>query len=432
MSCAAGGEGESSSTELAGLRAELLRANTVLLEVLEGLDHLDAQAFLDETLTQELAHAGQTLEALKPWDLLPERSFRTYTRGPNHVRLRRLLDFVHAGDRVLDIGVGYGYVTSMLLRERALKGYCGVDLADRFLKATAQGLSANGLAQRPAQLEILNLYDLTPEFVNRHSPNLVILLEVLEHLPDAEQAFKTLGDTIAGETDLLFTVPMHRRLESVWGHRSIFDLARLRRLCRTAGLTLHHCEPLHNVWMLAVASQSPEISSRVLQAARPQPPSGQPQPRVSGYRFVDVDLTDCSITTGPGIEAASASMPKEGIACLATGRQAAVELHVSGLGLLRWEATFARPEIVEMVTIAGFDEGGNERVTWQWVAADGPALTPRRQTYVLRAGESRSGFRGAGRPEDAASVRRLRITCEVKAEGEAMRIHRLAYVSAEH
>src|SRR3954451_18003573 len=55
---------------------------------------------------RDALRARRELAVLRRWERGSDSSYRTYTNEAHHVRLRRLLDFVHDGDRVLDVGIG--------------------------------------------------------------------------------------------------------------------------------------------------------------------------------------------------------------------------------------------------------------------------------------------------------------------------------------
>ena len=215
----------SRSRALPLLRDELIQANLEKLRMLELLTYEDAGRLFERLLDEELAAVRASMPTLQQWEGLPRRSFRIYSRGANVVRLRRLLDWVMDGERILDIGTGLGYVTTMLLRHCTVEYYCGIDIHERYLAIVEEGLRVNGAAGVPHVLERLDLFKLTPEFVDHHRPTLVIVLEVLEHLRDPATALQTIAAAVPPSADVLFTVPMHGRLESVKGHLSVFDAA---------------------------------------------------------------------------------------------------------------------------------------------------------------------------------------------------------------
>jgi hypothetical protein len=94
---------------------------------------------------------------------------------------------------------------------------------------------------------------------------------VLEHVPDPEKALKALADALPSGADLVFSVPLYGRLESVWGHLTTFDAARLKAMCASAGLYVHSVEPVANTWTFVVASRRATASDRVRAAAAAAP-----------------------------------------------------------------------------------------------------------------------------------------------------------------
>jgi SAM-dependent methyltransferase len=334
--------------------------------------------------------------------------------------MSRLLDFVHDGDRVLDIGTGYGYVATMLHRERRLAHYCGVDLAERYLSGVREGMRANGLDAAAMHLELLDLLDLTREFVARHRPSVAIVLEVLEHVRDVDRAFAALGGALGPDTDLLFTVPMNRRIETVWGHASLFDVARVQRLCSGAGLVLHHLEPLHNVWMLGLASASGAVPERLTAAAATPAPAPPAEP-ASHYVFRNVATRGerglASLAGGADGVAAG----EDGLTWRGDGA-AAMEIDAAAPAVVRIELAVSDPGGVDLV-LTGTGAGG-ELVAWTF----GPeALREAPRTYVLRPGESQDGIEAQGTAVEARAVTRLRLGWSAQRPA-TVTLGRLAYV----
>ena len=185
--------------------------------------------------------------------------------------MRRVLDVVEPGDRVLDIGVNYGYLAGVLLRDGRLSAYTGLDLSEHLLEAVQQMREVNSLTDVPCKLAVQNLYDLTPEWVAETDPDLVVLLEVLEHVPNAEQALTTIARCIRPDAAIVFSLPVLGRLEACWGHVSMFDTARVRRMIASAGLIVQHVEAVHDTWQLVVVSPTNRVLPRVVGLASPPP-----------------------------------------------------------------------------------------------------------------------------------------------------------------
>ena len=418
------------------LRDRVLATSWQYLDVIERLGAGPTGRLLAERIEAERAQAGVKLPPLERWPSLPERSYGTYVGGTNPVRMARLLDFVQAGDRVLDIGIGYGYVTSVLARTGLLEHYCGIDLTDRYITTAREGLEFNRLPSENVHLEVGDLYELSAEWVERHRPNLVFLLEVLEHVPDTQAGLKTLADALAPGTSVLFTVPTIGRLEGVWGHRSLFDQQRIRQLCEGAGLTIQYVEPLHNVWTLVMASTTPEIPSRLLAAAAAPTPIPAPAPE-HDYVFRDVELkrpSDVFRRTGrPKRGRALVKRTREGVRCEVSptpGQDApyygGIAIEVDAPGIVRLQVEYESLGNVEAVFVDGYE--GDTRVgRWKWVVADAPTS----DDVVVHVLKPRGGgrFKPVGRI-DAARIERLELYVELKGgAGEtAFVLRRAAYV----
>jgi 2-polyprenyl-3-methyl-5-hydroxy-6-metoxy-1,4-benzoquinol methylase len=411
---------------LAGSRERALEAAWAQVRLLSRLEHRQANQLLADVLERERAHAMETLAPLRPWPLLPETSFATYTRGPNQVRIRRVLDFIRAGDHVLDIGIGYGYLSTVLIRDTKLDYYCGVDLSQRYLDTARRGIEENGLVSANYELKILNLYDLSPAFLKEHRPNLILLLEVLEHIPNPELAFQTLGAAVEEGTSVLFTVPMLGRLEGVWGHRSLYDEARIVALCHHAGLTMDHVEPVHNTWILALASRSGELKSTQSSptGSRQEPPIRE---RLSGrYFFQSVRLGRVNIEAIGS--ATDISVGSKGVSFRVEGAQGGgITLPVPEPEVFRAEITWEEAENLEAVTVEAAAEG-TPRMRWHWpiTAKNKPGMAP--ITHVFRNGRGARHFSPSlsTGPEGVTGLN-FRLTARDGASTSAT-LHRLAFV----
>lgn len=206
-------------------------------------------------------------------DHVPATRVSMYESEGNIVRYRRVIDFLTEGERVYEVGLGYGYLGVLMLREGRLARYRGVDLEEGFVRRTRTMLEVNGLAGR-AEVAQQNLYDLTRADLEEFGAGLLVCCEVIEHVPDAEEALAVLARALPEGTDLLFSIPLVGRLESVWGHTQIFGAARIQAMIAGAGLVAHHVEALHDTWALVLASTTPEPSPRAAAALEAVAPVG--------------------------------------------------------------------------------------------------------------------------------------------------------------
>lgn len=424
------------TSETEAFRDRLLATSWQLLTVLEQLTSGQAQRMLAASRQADIEHATGRLQPLESWEGLPKTSYRTYLGGNNHVRVARLLDFLEPGDRVLDIGIGYGYVTSALVRTGILGSYVGIDLTQRFIDSARQGLSVNGLPDDNVHLEVADLYDLTSEWVARHDPTLVTVLEVLEHVPDTQKALDVLGSTLPSGCSVLFTVPMLGRLEGVWGHASVFDRARLEAMCAHSGLTIQYVEPLHNVWTLVLATTTPEVPTRLVSAARAAPPPA-PVTLPHDYTFRDVELNGDAKryrrAGQPQNGRQKITVTRQGVRC-EVGPKAGAEppysgglsLDVKAPGILRLDVRYDRPEGIEAVFADGY--AGKQRVArWKWRLGPRGIGAGERVVHVLKPG-------GGGRfvtegPIRPGRIERVEFYLQLKPEAReaAFTVVRAAY-----
>jgi SAM-dependent methyltransferase len=407
---------------------------------LESVEQRTARWLSARSRRLELERARATLLPLAPWDLIPDSSYATYTGPANHVRIRRILDFVLDGDRILDLGIGFGYVTGILLRERHLAHYCGTDLRPRFLDATRAMLVANALDERPCELHVLDLYQLTADFLGRVAPDLVLLLEVLEHVEDPVGALRTIAQATPQDTLILATVPLLGRLEGVWGHRSVFGRERVAEIWLEAGLTIHRIEPVYNVWALVLASRTEAPPERLTGAPR-HPRLLGPLARLLARRgraprhhtFTDIAMNGPEAAyRRPAEEAEVDLVPRRvGLRCTVTaqapnGLTGGVSLATKEPSIVRLQLSLLNPEQIDAVTVAGYDRAGLEKLRWEWSGT----LSGDRLTHVLKSGAS--GRRFDGRPEDdPTDVERVELTLRVRKGCTAgFMLHRAAFLRA--
>ena len=344
----------------------------------------------------------------------------------NTLRYRRTMDFAREGDRIFDVGFGHGYLAAQLILGRRVASYDAIDIIDS-MKATAEKVfAANGLGDAPIRLAKGNLYDLTRDRLEGTGTNLVICCEVLEHVPDPERALRVLADALPDDADLVFSVPLHGRLENVWGHLSVFDVARLKDMLDLAGLHAHHVEPLANTWTLVVANRDPAPSTRVRQAA------GRPRTRVSAPLTVHrdfVDVTPAQLNPTPPSSTGYCQIGPEPddereVRCLVTGR-GGVTFPVTGLEALRLVVKFHEVDSVERIVVTARHKG-SKAARWVWEPEAGD-LTPGLRTFSLRPGQwSRSFIGGAHKGLPAAD--KVNVVIEQPSDEQASFSLRVAYL----
>jgi 2-polyprenyl-3-methyl-5-hydroxy-6-metoxy-1,4-benzoquinol methylase len=336
-----------------------------------------------------IARAVRRVQPLRRWEGIPDRTFARYTEGGNAVRIARVRDLVPAGRRILDIGIGHGYVAGVLLRDRRPSHYCGVDLREARTAATRAMIEANDLDDRPVELVVRNILEVDSDFWRHHDPEMVLLLEVLEHLSDPAAALRAIGAGVRPGTRVLFTVPLYGRLERIWGHRSVFDRRRLEWLCQHAGLVIERAQPLQSTWSLVLARK---VSGSI------EAPRGESV----GYTFSQVPVR-------PGD-----ARPDGG-----------VRLRMPNPRVVRVELSVDPPGRARQLRIQGLDESGSPRVEWA-----GPADPGRRTTYVLRPGKPARSL-AASPGGDVEAVAWIDVSAVPEPGTDlTLTVHRAAYVAA--
>jgi 2-polyprenyl-3-methyl-5-hydroxy-6-metoxy-1,4-benzoquinol methylase len=391
---------EGSSNPLELLRDEHVRQGFVALDVLERLDPRPARQLLKDRLEVDVRRAADTLPVLPETPGATPRNYKTMTSETNHTRVRRLLDFVASGDRVLEIGVGFGYITAVLMRDAAISGYAGIDIIDRQIAAAGRMAKIYNTASVPIHLELKNVYDLSPEWVEQHDPDLVLLLEVLEHVPDAEGALATIAKCVREDTSILFSVPTNGRIETVWGHVSIFDGARIRSMCAQAGLVIQHIETVQDQWVFVLTTKSSSVPPRLLELIRRSPAlESDRAPAIT--RFIGVSPTEVTLQRDRRTGKATLELDSEGGARVVgasrslRGRTAAVRFPVPGDARLRLEISFDEPSNVKNVEVNFRGARGMRSVRWIW-DCNKQQPSSERKTYVLRPGKRYGPFKPFG------------------------------------
>jgi 2-polyprenyl-3-methyl-5-hydroxy-6-metoxy-1,4-benzoquinol methylase len=426
---------DGSSDALEFLRDEHVRQGFDALEGLERLDPGTARRLFKDRLEAEARRAADTVPVLPKPPKMSDFNYGIMTGETNHTRVSRVLDFVDPEDRILEIGVGHGYMTGMLVRETALGSYTGIDIKEGQL-ATARAMAElHRTRSVPIHLEVRSVYDLTPEWVAEHEPDLVLILEVLEHLPDAEKALATLADCVREDAAILFSVPTHGRLEIVWGHLSIFDAERVRAMCTQAGLVAQHVEVVQDQWVFVLATKSRSVPRRLLDVIRR--PSTPPPPTAPVVReFVPVPMDSVTPSSRASAGTVVEHVGDNGVRVTsgksrAFGRKkaAAVQFPVAGDERLRLEFSSETPGNVKTVQVNLRAPSGTSTVQWIWNCSKETAA--RKRTFSLRPGKKTGPFK----PYGVAKLGRAdtgEVVVEARSARKAMSftLHRLASASA--
>ena len=342
-------------------------------------------------------HATDAVDPLGS-SVMPPRRARAYESRTNMTRFARTLEFVRPGDRVYDIGLGHGYLPGVLLRDGQLESYRGVDLVPANVRHTQEVIDNLGAGDR-ASAAVGDLYATTRDELTSRGTTLAICCEVIEHVPDPEQALAVLAEALPDGAELLFSVPLLTRLEGVWGHVAFFDTHRVQAMVAAAGLTAHVVEAVANTWAFILASRDPSASTRGLQAVAASSTGFAPPSMEVPTRTRSIDLA--TIAAEPSTRVASMdenviAADDAGLTCRMTARPGdkaatgGLRLPVSDAAGFRFEV---EPDPVEFMHWIRVDAYADDELVarWRWRPEKRPAQTAR-TTAVLRAGRRGTKF----------------------------------------
>ena len=434
-------------------RRDDVRSQWRVVERLERLPEADARRLHAAAYAAQYDHAIAHLPELKRWSKLPDRNRRVYMSKSDQSRVWRVCQFLSGDDRVLDIGMGHGWTAGILAQAVRPAAYAGIDLTDGKFDSVREMAEVNGLDASSWYLGVKDLYDLTPEWVAQRDPTILLLLEVLEHVPDPQRALATIADSIGPETELLFSVPMLGRIESCWGHVSIFDAHRVRQLCENAGLHVHWVEPLYNTWQLLLVSKSPTPPAR-LASVPPSPLSdaaglapdeddcdetplraSNGDPAFHRASLKPSALAPSAWTTpqsrsqvGP-FETGGVRLDAQGQRGLFGGDQyAGIAVPVGGLRVLRLEISLPESAGVSRLLVEGRDGDGRRTLLWELRRGLRRRMRKATTTYVLRPGQASGGFRSLDQ-SDPGATRVVEVVARLRPRAKAaLVVRRVAVV----
>ncbi|HTY71421.1 MAG TPA: class I SAM-dependent methyltransferase [Actinomycetes bacterium] len=379
----------------------LVRSGWDTLDLLGMIGAQRSKALLSHRWDAERERGAQWFRPLRRPEGWTARSTEVYETPNTLARFRRTLDFVGHGDRVLEIGTGKGYTAGLFLRDGGAAAYLGIELDPRNVVKANEVLAVNGLDDRGRVMQG-DLYDLDPRLVAEFAPTLVVCVEVLEHVDDPEKAVRALADALPPDADLLVSVPVNGRLESVWGHVSIFDADRTRRMIEDAGLHVHAVDVAADKWALILSSHRAEASPRAAVAAVAavegrEPPPPRPGPRA----FHRIDLaTARPARTAKGVDAPRIAPAKEGVTCTVSAARSRLPRlggHTGGLAFdvasargLRLELDTAEADGLKAVVVDAY-AGETLIARWRWDLAKRPPSKPK-ITFVFGEGRQEAFF----------------------------------------
>ncbi len=273
---------------------------------------------------------------------------------------------------------------------------------------------------RPTTRQVMDLFDLTPEFVAEHRPDVALLLEVVEHVDDPAAALRTVASVLDDDTMLVFSVPLLGRIEACWGHVSLFDDRRIRALCDDAGLLVQNVEVVQNQWVLVVCART-ELAADRLDGLRVGPDPGRDADDDDGsYELrrvrLDPSSDELEVVKGtPPARSVAVAPARVGVEVVVEGGRGGVRLATPDAGVVRVELSFARAERVTGVWVRQHDENGRSLAAWFWSTRPGE-LHDRFITYVFRPGIRTRGFTPAGKVR-SGRVATTEIVLETQSNG---------------
>lgn len=233
-----------------------------LIERLE--EHVGKVVFADR-LVQEIVQCDERLTRPE----LPEdgelKALRGYSRPAELVRVAHICRLVQDGDRVLDIGVGRGYVLASLFANAAPSFVHGVDISERLLAQTQLMIDRNGIDRSKVALDTLDVTQMDAGYLTDREIDLVLMFEVLEHVSGPQRALTSIANAMTDHQLLVFSVPIQGRIEACWGHKTLFDVDAILGLVKAAGLHVNWVESVHNMWAVFAVSKSehrPDVLTR--------------------------------------------------------------------------------------------------------------------------------------------------------------------------
>jgi SAM-dependent methyltransferase len=176
------------------------------------------------------------------------------------------------GARILEAGAGSGGNVGML------RAHGEVSAFEMDAEAAAFCTADQGIACPLGTLPHANPYEGHERF------DLVVALDVLEHIDDDVGSLRSLGACLAPGGRLLLTVPAYQWLYSghdeIHHHRRRYTRGSLERVVAAAGLRVHRAGYFNSMLLPVVGAV--RLSSRFLRGA-PAPDARMPGPRVNAW-----------------------------------------------------------------------------------------------------------------------------------------------------
>lgn len=231
------------------------------LRHVESLDEHEARRRLRARLRADAELARREVPTLTPWASMTPTVRDMLARDAELVRLHRIVRSVPAGARILDVGCGPGVVAGTLALHHTPGAYLGIDLSEPKVHSARDMADANGLAS-VLRFEVADATELPAAAIAELAPDVVLVLEVLEHLQDPAAVLASLAELVSPDARITFSVPILGRIEACWGHRTLYGADAIVGLAAECGFTVLDVDEVHNTWALATVSRSGADGSR--------------------------------------------------------------------------------------------------------------------------------------------------------------------------
>lgn len=208
--------------------------------------------------------------AFQEWTGHSATTLSLYRTLHNRQRVAWILDLIDEGERIVDVGCGSGAIGGRILEFRRPARYAAIEPSAKQAEAFRGMAAEHGISADRYELHETTGQEAAAAVVSQVDPTLILILEVLEHVNDPGTILCDVALAMPGEADLLISVPVLGCIEHEWGHYSVFDRARLERLCRDAGVHIHWVQPIADTWLFLLLSKSTAPRPRLRRLAQHQ------------------------------------------------------------------------------------------------------------------------------------------------------------------
>jgi ubiquinone/menaquinone biosynthesis C-methylase UbiE len=173
------------------------------------------------------------LPRLVPVDNAESDLWERLTTNPREIaRQAAVLSYPWDG-RILDIGMGHGYVACLIARAHQPELIVGVDVEMRWARYARRLARANGIDNILASAGTAEALPFGDRSFDR-----VIITQVLEHVDRPDKAIREIARVLKPEGSVLIAVPSQGKMPpgTVAGHVQDFSIDEMLRMIREAGL----------------------------------------------------------------------------------------------------------------------------------------------------------------------------------------------------